>query len=36
MTFGGGVRVFPLYAILGKTRERSIYGEAIIPTVAAD
>jgi hypothetical protein len=36
MTFGGDVRVSPAYAILGKTRERSTYGEATTPTVAAD
>jgi hypothetical protein len=36
MTFGEHVRVFLVYAILGKTRERSTYGEATIPTMAAD
>jgi hypothetical protein len=36
MTFGEHVRVSLVYAILGKTHERNTYGEATIPTVAAD
>ncbi len=36
MTFGEDVRVAPVYTILGKTRERSTYGEATISTMVAD